>query len=50
VTPQLATGTRDMALDGVKTDEQMNGNFLIPHSCRNETQDFDPSSDMSNCD
>ena len=28
-------------LDGVQTDELMIDNLLVPHSCCNETQDFD---------
>jgi hypothetical protein len=38
---QLAVNIRDVALDGVQTDEQKIGNLLVPHSCHNKTQDFD---------
>ena len=38
---QLAVGVRDVTFDGGQTDEQMIGNLLVSHPCRNETQDLD---------
>ena len=37
----LAVGIRDMTFDGGQDDEQMLCDLLVPHSCRNETQDVD---------
>ncbi len=34
---QLPVGVRDVTLDGGEADEELIGNFLVPHSRRDET-------------
>ena len=37
---QFAVGVRDVTLDRGQADEQLIGYLLVPHSCRDETQDL----------
>ena len=38
---QFAVGVGDVAFDGGQTDEQLIGDFLVPHACGDETQDLE---------
>ena len=38
---QLSVPVRDVALHGGQADHQVVGDLLVPHACRNQTQDLD---------